>query len=436
MTDFPISPKSDKRLYPDGDDTTAKMGAGSRRDSSRGHSLDKEKTKLLFDEEGIPKPMFQKLSEKKMDEIALKGTDGKNDKVYKVVSDLIPPDLRPGLSSDFTDDEKHEIYHRIDIHAAETDHVKPKALWIFGPPAVGKTTICNEKAVEIFGRHHNSVIVDGAIFRYVHKGFQMVAQHGLRNDLLHADAWKLLKGSGCMDRLKEEVVELAIERRQHLRIPETAASMDRVNRMLKQLVDAGYELHALCLWAPKSETEARGRTRGVKDGKAFTTKEYDKACRNSLLLGQHWLDKIQAKDAHFKSVQFYDNTVFPSVPVHFSEYQRFVAYSHEHADRHAACSKESRYAVMKSELVSSEARAQGRSRLSAVRAGLAAWRSHWTEDTPLVSHAVLDWSLRHPEQVTEMAHGERRRGHIEGFLLGICATSAALAAAKLYQSRR
>jgi len=391
--------------------------------------------KLLLDENGVPIPMFQNLSNKMMAEIAVKGTGGKKDKVYKVVHDLIPQDLKHGLASDFTDYERHEIFHRIDIHAAETDHLKPRALWIFGPPAVGKSTVCNQMACDIFGRHHNAVTVDGSEFRLVHKGFQMVAQHGLRNDLLHSDAWEILKGTGCMDRLKEEVVELAIERRQHLKIPEVAANSERVNSMLQKLVDADYELHALCLWAPRSETEARGRARGVIDGKAFTTKAYDNACKSAVAFGQQWLEKIASNDDNYKSVMFYDNTVFPSRPVHFSEFKHLASSSGAEADLHALTCKESRAAGIKSELASSEARTQGRSRRSVIQAGLSAWLRHWTEDEPMTSQSVLDWGLRQPEQIAALARSERRQGHIEGVLAGICMCSAFLIARNIYQAR-
>merc|ERR1712216_2183 len=155
----------------------------------------------------------------------------------------------------------------------------------------------------------------------------MGAQHGLRNNLLHADAWKMLKASGCMDRLKEEVVELAIGNRQHLLIPEAAVNIKRVDRMMKQLVEANYEMHAVCLWAPKSETEARGRPRGVKDGKAFTTNEYSNASKNALYYGRQWTEKMASGDPHYASVFCFDSTVFPSRPVHLSEFEHLTSLS-------------------------------------------------------------------------------------------------------------
>lgn len=244
-------------------------------DSPHSHSLTKSR-------ELYGRGLFENIDESVVDKIIIGGTEGKPSTIYKVVKGQIPRDLREALVEDFTEYERHEIYHRVDVYQAECDHAVPKALWIFGPPAVGKSTITQEKASDLFGWNDNAVTVDGSEFRAVHKGFQMVAQHGLRNQLLHEDGWKLLKGSGHMSALKEEIVQLAVQNRQHLKIPETLANEERVHSILQQLVEAGYELHAVCLWAPKSETEARGRPRGVKQGKAFSFKEHGKSAQNTL----------------------------------------------------------------------------------------------------------------------------------------------------------
>lgn len=350
--------------------------------------------------------------------------------MYKVVHGCIPDDLSGALVADFTEYERHEIYHRIDVYQAECDHARPKALWIFGPPAVGKTTICNEKAGEMFGWPDNAVTVDGADFRMVHKGFQMVAQHGLRNNLLHADAWKLLKGSGYMDALKEEIVELAVRNRQHLKIPETAVNVSRVNRMLEKLVATGYELHAVCLYAPKSETEARGRPRGVKEGKAFTTNEYAKASKNALYFGKLWEEKIAAKDPNFKSVMFYDNTVFPSQPVHRSEFQNLTELDTEAADAYARACKAQRAEHERRDIAASEARARGYARRPLL-AALTDWLRGADRPRP---------GRRAPEVNDQLALAERRRGRCEGLVAGIflsaVAVSVTSAVKAKYMSRR
>jgi len=390
-------------------------------------------------------PLFHDLGKCTTDQITIRGSAGKSDHVYRVVQGLIPDELAEALVLDFSEYERTEIFHRIDVFQAECDHVRPKALWIFGPPAVGKTTVSSERAGEMFGWPDNAVTVDGSDFRMVHKGFQMVAQHGIRNNLLHADAWKMLKGSGCMDRLKEEIVENAICQRQHLKIPETAVNVKRVNKMLEQQVAAGYELHAVCLWAPKSETEARGRPRGVKEGKAFTTKEYVKASANALSFGKQWMDMLRSDDPNYKSIMFYDNTVFPSRPVHYEEFKHLTELSDAAADKHSQTCKAQRSAHIQSDIAASEARAKGYSRRSVVETALKTWVKAWStpdddEMEPTRSRArsmaLSDWSLRHPHQVTELISSEHRRGRVEGLFAGILLSVAAIVVKSYIQKNR
>lgn len=371
--------------------------------------------------------LFADVDRSTTDQIVVPGTNGKPDKVYKVVHDCIPDELSSALVQDFTEYERHEIYHRIDVYQAECDHARPKALWIFGPPAVGKTTICNEKAGDMFGFPDNAVTVDGTEFRMVHKGFQMVAQHGLRNNLLHADAWKLLKGSGFMDSLKEEIVELAVRNRQHLKIPETAVNVGRVNRMLDKLVENGYDLHAVCLYAPKSETEARGRPRGVKEGKAFTTKEYDKASKNAVFFGKLWEEKIKAGDPNYKTVMFYDNTVFPSHPVHLSEFQCLTELDTAAADAYARDCKERKAAHVRHDIAASEARARGYGQLQILAFFSSWWRGIRRADSrPLLSPKVSS---------DELAGAMRQRGRAEGLFAGIFLSLATISVVSVVKAK-
>lgn len=302
-------------------------------------------------------PLFQDLTGHTRDTISVPGTVGRPDKIYKVVENEIPNDLLDCLLLPFTDYELHELYHRIDIFGAEAGHEIPKALWIFGPPAVGKTTISNEAASDIFGRADNAVRVDGAEFREVHKGFQMVALHGLRHDILHADAWKKFKGTGFSNTLKSKIVEQAVENRQHLKVSETAVKEDRVDEMLVNLEAAGYEMHAMCLWAPRCETEARGRPRSIKEGKVFESNVYSVSAQNSLAYGKKWEQKIKSGSPHYKSISYFDNTVFPSRPVHAAEFQLLTNMTHREAEQHAAECKVVQKEHDKLEIAASLARA-------------------------------------------------------------------------------
>ena len=51
-------------------------------------------------------------------------------------------------------------------------------LWVFGPSAVGKSTVSRIRAMELFGRVENAVEVDGNFFREAHVGWQAVVNDG------------------------------------------------------------------------------------------------------------------------------------------------------------------------------------------------------------------------------------------------------------------
>ena len=58
--------------------------------------------------------------------------------------------------------------------------------------------------------------------------------------------------------------------RQHVLIPDCANDVPKVEEMLVALVAAGYEMHAVCMWAPLEETRARGMPRSLREGKLWS----------------------------------------------------------------------------------------------------------------------------------------------------------------------
>jgi hypothetical protein len=307
---------------------------------------------------------------------------------YRVVEGQIPEDLKTCLVQPFSEEEIREIHHSVDLFAAESNHEKPVALWLFGPPAVGKSSMSLELGPAFFGGTNSAVSVDGSEFRNIHKGFQMVAQHGLRNKLLHADAWKLLKKTGCMDKLKMEIVELSVKSRQHLKIPEAGLNMERVYTMMDQLVSAGYEMHVVCLWAPRKAVEQRGRPRSVMEGKYFNTKTYDQAVENSLALAHVWRQRSAEDHQHYKSSAFYDTTVFPSRPVDFAEFEMLARMDDTKSAEHML-------------------------RWTAVQRIDKPVKAKTSFQDQTLSHVALAESC--PNQIASA----QQRGRVEGFILGV-----------------
>eukprot|EP00435_Cladocopium_sp_Y103_P014691 s1444_g3.t1 len=236
----------------------------------------------------------------------------------------------------FTEEQRQQIFRQVGLFTAKRVQAphRPKALLIFGPPAVGKSTISMEVAKSIFDNAGNVVIVDGNDVRDAHEGFSKVAQHGLTHNLLHTDAWDILKGTKHVENLKKEIMNLAVQNRQDVIIPECALNPERVHQMLRQMENADYEMHAICLWAPLDSVQQRGSQRSLKAGKAYAPKFHAPSCAGSLEFGRHFDLKIQESHRHYGSLICYDNTVKPSHPVHLAEFEYLIKMGPEETKEH------------------------------------------------------------------------------------------------------
>lgn len=355
----------------------------------------KRESNLPLVSEGA-KELFRQLSESTQYRITALSPSGKPDKVYRVVTGQIPDELQSLLVQPFTDHERHEIFHHIDFYSAKSQQV-PKAFWLFGPPAVGKTTVSQERVAELFGGSDNAVTVDGDIFRSIHKGFQMVTHHGLRNNLLHADAWPKLHSQSFFKKIKKEILEQAVHNRANVLLPEAAVSKEKVMESMRLLEQNGYEMHAVCLWAPKSETERRGKPRSVKDGKVFNSQTFGASVKNTLELSQMWETMMADKNPHYKSVLYYDNTIFPSRPIHIHEFEKLASMSDEEAAEYARMQRAQKFA--------------GEALLRA------ASNARWRQAPPNLARTT-SFSKDPPV----LLQAERRCGRWEGFFAGVTFT--------------
>ena len=112
-----------------------------------------------------------------------------------------------------------------------------QVLWSFGPPAVGKSTMAEQKASELFGPQ-GFVQVDGDEIRDLHPGFRRVTRHGREQQLLHKDAWEILKQTGQVEGLKKRIFYEAIEKRQNISLPDCGLKLERVMEMFRALEEA------------------------------------------------------------------------------------------------------------------------------------------------------------------------------------------------------
>jgi len=383
------------------------------------------------------------------DFITVESSCGGPASLYHVVNDQIPPELQDLLRRPLTAHEREQLSRRVDAISAEVVPIphRPKALWIFGPPAVGKSSMADELSIDLFGRPNNAVLVDGDEVRLVHEGFQKVAEHGFRSNVVHADAWEIFKETKIVQEAKKDVFRAAIQKRQNLKLPDASTNTKRISAMISELERADYELYAICMWAPEAETQIRGRFRSVKAGKLFSTRNYLQACMGALEMGCLWERKIAEGCRCFKAVAFYDNTIRPSHPVHLAQFEQLVKMADSEAREHAERCRATRDAHQRADVAASEARARG----SAPRAVAKLWLQEasrpanvGTESTSSqaltrswsMSESLRGWTsadARAPsssaaapttgpscaEDLSSLFLAERRLGQAQGVLLGI-----------------
>lgn len=257
---------------------------------------------------------------------------GKCDESY-FVDGPIPAHLVPGLTRDFTDEERVAIRHNVHLSCAPPEQKTPRCLWVCGPPAVGKSTVTATKSHDLFGSEDNAVVVDGEILRLCHGGWREVVADGFHRlplPLIHRDAWNTLKNSKVLDVEKNAILKEAISQRQHLCIPEAMANFDKVLKNVKVLEDAGYEQHLVCLWAPRHVIRLRGEARQVKEGKTFSMKTYLTSVRGCCKIADHF---VQNYPPRYCSILTTDRV--PNLCLTIHELQAHVHVAEEHEEPEA-----------------------------------------------------------------------------------------------------
>ena len=302
---------------------------------------------------------------------------------FEVVTGEIPAAMRDRLARDFTEAELDQILMRCGRTMAPTNEDRPAVLFVLGPSAVGKSYITDASASQLFGGSHNAVILDGEVFRESHAGWTEVVLHGMKRHVLHQDAWTIFKdvkveespggkvqprpwphaaqtcyrvttaahasGSpislpghsrqrvGMSTALKNRILEGAIGDRQNLIVPSCANQPERLETEMAMLERAGYEMHAVCLWAPLSETRARGEPRSVREGKRWDGKTYPLSVQTVAAIATRWVESLRTLgDASpYTSIALWDNTTFPAREVELEEFALLASMSCEEADQHA-----------------------------------------------------------------------------------------------------
>ena len=252
-----------------------------------------------------------------------------------VVRGHIPSELEELLTKPFSEEERAHIFESVGLTTVERQTEKrPIALWLFGPPAAGKTSVSDEVEEDYFGATGAAVSIDGSHVRDSHTGFQKVLKHGFDNQMIHADAWSKLKATKYVERLKEEIFHLAVKNRQHIKICDAAQKPERARKMLKSLEDADYELHAMCLWVPEVAIRSRGQHRSAESGRVVCSSTYASSSEATLAFAKSWDEQIRAADPRYKSLVLLDNTPRQAMRISLEEFEARTRWQPEEAEKH------------------------------------------------------------------------------------------------------
>lgn len=252
-----------------------------------------------------------------------------------VVRGQIPADLEELLTKPFSEEEREHIFDSVGLTTVPQQRKAPIALWLFGPPAAGKTSVSEEVEEDYFGAKGSAVSIDGSHVRDSHTGFQKVLKHGFDHQMIHADAWSKLKATKYVERLKEEIFQRAVQNRQNIKICDAAQKPERVKKMLKSLEDADFQLHAMCLWVPEVAIRSRGQHRSAESGRVVCcSSTYASSSEATLALAKKWDEQIRTDDGHYKSLVLLDNTPRQPLRISLEEFESRTRWSPEEAERH------------------------------------------------------------------------------------------------------
>jgi len=142
-------------------------------------------------------------------------------------------------------------------------------------------------------------------------------------------------GTSITQALKTKILTGAIHDRQNIIVSSCANQPEKLQKDMDMLVQAGYEMHAVCLWAPLSETRSRGEPRSVREGKVWSGESYEVSTTTVCEIATRWHDGLCSADAPYKTIALWDNTTFPARQLELDDFTILSGLSNEEANEHA-----------------------------------------------------------------------------------------------------
>lgn len=182
-------------------------------------------------------------------------------------------DLMKAVEVDFTPEEEAAVFETLGLGSKCQEH--PKATWILGPSASGKSTVTRTVVEESV--REDAVLLDGDVLRKAHPGYMNLVNFGLDHSCIFKTAWprvfKIIKAA------KAKLLRLATDPncQRNLLAPETCTKVHRCKRDIDRLQEQGYSVDVLAVFGPKEAIVKRGKSRGDSSGKAYSAKKFSHA---------------------------------------------------------------------------------------------------------------------------------------------------------------
>eukprot|EP00754_Rhynchopus_humris_P023837 Rhum_TRINITY_DN14851_c16_g1::Rhum_TRINITY_DN14851_c16_g1_i1::g.123071::m.123071 len=255
----------------------------------------------------------------------------------------VPAELLDGLRRGFTPSELDCLQEGSGRTRAVTGRTTPKAMWVVGPSASGKSSAAGQLVAACMD-NEASVVIDGALVREYHGGWRAVRDDGLGRSppAIHKEAWDIFKASKVSENVKKQLHDEAVHERQNIVIPDCVKCLRKcVDKLAKQRRNR-YEVRIVAIFAPVEATRARGEVRSLKEGKTFSVRGYQDSVQNCVSLVRSELESFPGGE----HMRFIDNSGLQAREICAEEYLSLCE------EELASCSSDSGLLVPSSSLLS------------------------------------------------------------------------------------
>jgi hypothetical protein len=184
----------------------------------------------------------------------------------------LPTSLYNELARALTAEEEKASFTNAGLLPAIEVQQQPKAIWVLGPSAAGKSHIVG--VLDDDANFTRPIYVDGDYFRNVHQGYQAAVWNGhhqetdgKRDPCIWKAAWETVKPFRGPWRTK--LWESALEAKRNIYVIDVCSNYRTCISKMERLKGAGYTNDVWAVVVTESQSNRRGSNRAVLTGKRF-----------------------------------------------------------------------------------------------------------------------------------------------------------------------